>query len=317
MLNPIQREAKDAAAAYFRRFTAAATNPASSEIVGWGIGAKRVDGYLQPDENVVRIYVREFPPPTIREQRFGTLPVEFIEVGKITAYQNTGTYRPVVGGVSVGHSQRPDNAGTLGCLVEKEGHHYILSNNHVLADSNNARPGDPIIQPGGLDGGTSPTHDIATLEPYKAIDFSGESNYIDAAIAHVGDANQQLVSSEIIGIGTPRSTVVPASLDQVVLKSGRTTEQTSGKVVDISGEFWVNYENGYAWFDDQIGVESLDGDPFSAPGDSGSLIVEAETLAPVSLLFACDYFGRTYANPVNLVLDYYGVTVVGEQGVEA
>ena len=321
MLNSIQREAKEAAAAYFRHFTSAlrftspVTNRAASEIIGWGIGAQSVDGIVQPDKNVLRIYVRELPGPTFRKQRFGTLPSEVIEVGKITAYQNTDPYRPVVCGVSVGHPN--SGAGTLGCLVEKEGNHYILSNNHVLADSNNACPGDRVIQPGGIDGGTSPTHDIATLHPYKAIDFSGEANDIDAAIAHVGDATQTLVRSEIIDLGTPSSTVGAASLGQVVRKSGRTTEHTRGVVEDISGDFWVSYGDKSAWFEDQIVVKRLDEGPFTAPGDSGSLIVEEQTLKPVALLFAGNDFGITLANRVNLVLDYYGVTVVGEQGVEA
>ena len=72
-------------------------------------------------------------------------------------------------GVSIGHPNI--GAGTLGCLVEKGGNHYILSNNHVLANSNDATPGDPVIQPGQEEGGTSPEDNIAILEPYREIDF--------------------------------------------------------------------------------------------------------------------------------------------------
>jgi hypothetical protein len=311
MLNSIQREAKNAAAAYFRRFTPASTEPDARDIIGWGIGAKVIDGVLRPEENVLRVYIREFPEPTI-EAEFG-LPIEFIEVGQITAYQNRDQHRPVLCGVSVGHPNIA--AGTLGCLVEKEGNHYILSNNHVLADSNHATPGDPVIQPGSIDGGTSPEDDIATLEPYSEIDFSGDANDIDAAIALVGGANQTLVSPEIIDIGTPSSTPCPASLGQTVRKSGRTTEHTVGVVEDISGDFWVDYGNESAWFEDQIVVRSIDTNPFVAPGDSGSLIVDKQMLEPVALLFAGSDSGLAIANHINLVLDYYGVTVVGEQGV--
>ena len=312
MLNSIQREVKDAATAYFRGFTTSSTGSGEREIIGWGIGAELIDGVLQPEKNVLRVYIREFPEPTIKAE-FG-LPIEFIAVGEMTAYQNHESPPPVVCGVSVGHSD-VDAAGTLGCLVEREGYHYILSNNHVLANSNEAIPGDAVIQPGGIDGGTSPENDIATLEPYCEINFSGDANDIDAAIAQVGAANQTLVSPEIIDIGTPSSTLCLASFGQIVLKSGRTTGPTVGTVEDISGDFWVGYGNESAWFEDQIVVRSVDANPFSAPGDSGSLIVDKYTLEPVALLFAGNNSGLTIANPIKLVLDYYGVTVVGEQGV--
>ena len=265
-------------------------------------------------ESTVRVYIREFPEPNIPKQ-FGHLSVDVIEVGEITAYQGQEQHRPVPCGVSVGHLNV--GTGTLGCLVEKDGNHYILSNNHVLADSNAAAPGDPIIQPGRRYGGTSPDDDIATLETYKEIDFSGGFNDIDAAIALVGDANQTLVRSEIVDIGTPRSTPCPSSLDQTVRKSGRTTGHTVGVIEDISLDISVSYGNESARFEDQILVRSVDTSPFAAPGDSGSLIVDEKTLEPVALLFAGNGSGLAVANHINLVLDYYDVTVVGEQGVDA
>ncbi len=308
MLNSIQREAKDRASVYFRRITPSDADPSARNIIGWGIGAKVVDEVLQPDENVLRVYIREFPEPTIEEE-FG-LPIEFIEVGQITAFQNQDRHCPVLCGVSVGHPNI--GAGTLGCLVEKEQNHYILSNNHVLADSNNATPGDPVIHPGTEDGGTSPEDNIATLEPYREIDFSGEPNDIDAAIALVGDANQTLVSPEIIDIGVPRSRTYSASLGETVRKSGRTTGHTVGVITDISLDLRVGFGSQSAFFENQIVVESIDVNPFSASGDSGSLIVNKDWLKPVGLLFAGNDSGLTIANHIDLVLDYYGVTVVGE-----
>ena len=67
--------------------------------------------------------------------------------------------RPAQGGFSVGHYQI--TAGTLGtCCYDLSpfpgipSRYYILSNNHVLANANNARVGDPILQPGPYDGGS-------------------------------------------------------------------------------------------------------------------------------------------------------------------
>ncbi len=64
-------------------------------------------------------------------------------------------WRPAPGGVSIGHYNI--TAGTLGMLVRKKdtGEVLILSNNHVLANSNAGKAGDIIYQPGpyDLDGG--------------------------------------------------------------------------------------------------------------------------------------------------------------------
>ena len=319
MLNPIQSDAKNAATAYFHRITPSVVrSPAESDrnnIVGWGIGTKSTDRTTQTDNGVVRVYVRELPGPTMPE-RFGDLPTDVIEVGKIIAYRSAPSHPRVLCGVSIGHPNV--GAGTLGCLVERDGNHYILSNNHVLADTNNATPGDPIIQPGGVDGGRAPDDNIATLEPYARIDLSGAPNHIDAAIALVGDCNQTRVSAEILDIGYPECDPVSASIDQIVQKRGRTTRRRDGVVVDISGDFWVDYDSGSAWFEDQIVVESRDFSPapFSDSGDSGSLIL-TQRREPVALLFAGSESGITVANPIELVLNHYNVTVVGEQGADA
>jgi S1-C subfamily serine protease len=66
----------------------------------------------------------------------------------------TRSHRPLVCGVSVGH--RDITAGTLGCFVTIDAGAAILSNNHVLADENRAKIGDPIIQPAQYDDGGAP-----------------------------------------------------------------------------------------------------------------------------------------------------------------
>ncbi len=317
MLDSIQQSAKDKASAYFLAPAAFAVGSGEENIIGWGIGTKATDSAIQFDKGVVRVYVSELPGPTVPEG-FGDLPTEVVEVGTITAYQSQSQHQPVIGGVSVGHPNV--TAGTLGCLVEKEGNHYILSNNHVLADSNGAAPGDPILQPGTVDGGSAPDDVIATLEPYTEIDFSeGGSNAIDAAIAKVGDSTQTLVEPEIIGIGNPSSTPCSPALDQRVRKSGRTTGHTVGILTDLSADIKVFFsDDRVGFFTDQIGFQSAGHDPFAQAGDSGSLIVDEQTLEPVALLFAGNGSGGTiFANPIKLVLDEYEVTIVGTQGVDA
>lgn len=84
--------------------------------------------------------------------------------------------------------------------------------------------------------------------------------------------------------------------------------------MDLSANIWVGYrvdtQNLSAWFEDQIAVMGVGSAPFSQRGDSGSLIVDAVTLEPVALLFAGGG-SLTFANPIDLVLQHYRVTIVG------
>ena len=178
---------------------------ASENVIGWGVGINA------SGEDAVIVHVQEKFSGFKIPDEFGELPTDTVEVGQVTAYQDpTERHRPTRAGVSVGH---PDiTSGTLGCLVEKDGNHYILSNNHILAATNTAGEGDPVVQPGPKYGGSSPRDNIAMLEDYKRIDFKAgpdNPNKIDAAIATVGDRHQTVVVPEIIGVGMPRSTPVP------------------------------------------------------------------------------------------------------------
>src|SRR3989449_7150169 len=80
----------------------------------------------------------------------------------------TRRIRPAPGGVSIGHIQI--TAGTLGILARRNGRPVILSNNHVLANQNAGRVGDPILQPGPADGGRL-QDTIARLVDFVPIQF--------------------------------------------------------------------------------------------------------------------------------------------------
>ena len=75
----------------------------------------------------------------------------------------TGRCRPAEAGVSLGHYKI--TAGTFGCVVHdrQSNSRLILSNNHVLANSNDGLIGDPILQPGAVDGGTQANDILAFL----------------------------------------------------------------------------------------------------------------------------------------------------------
>lgn len=211
---------------------------------------------------------------------------------------------PVPIGVSTGHPEI--TAGTIGARVIGDGVLYALSNNHVYANQNAAVIGDFVIQPGTFDGGKSPRDDIGRLDFFKEIDFSSSGeNIIDAAIARILTIDDVLAVDNATpsdGYGTPSSLTVKASINLSVIKYGRTTGQTKGRVQGINGAFKVDYgSGGVAWF---VGQIVIGGGGFSAGGDSGSLIVVqkgSDEFKPVGLLFAGGR-GITIANPIDAVL---------------
>jgi hypothetical protein len=100
---------------------------------------------------------------------------DVIETGVIHAQQGrTGRWRPAPGGVSIGHTAI--TAGTLGGVLQRisTGEFVVLSNNHVLADSNDGEIGDAILQPGPVDGGQVNRDELGTLLKYIPIRFEGE-----------------------------------------------------------------------------------------------------------------------------------------------
>jgi hypothetical protein len=166
----------------------------------------------------------------------------------------------------------------------------ILSNNHVLANSNQASAGDPIVQPGPVDSGTDPSDRIATLTRFEAIDFSpGAENTIDAAIATPVDPDFVRHAIEAVGDNVPTETrnITVSDLGEPVHKSGRTTGHTNGIVEAVNVSVRIKYGIfEKATFVDQILISAPLSDPdVSAGGDSGSAVLDGNNKL-VGLLFA-------------------------------
>src|SRR5688572_13635848 len=208
--------------------------------------------------------------------------------------------RPVPIGVSTGHPLI--TAGTIGCRIKIGTALFALSNNHVFANENNAGIGDKALQPGPYDGAGygqpyDPEDIIGTLADFQPIDFSGADNVMDAAIVSVaeGMVDKKTPSN---GYGIPSSSLGTVALTAKVVKYGRTTGQTNGKIWGINATTNVGYDEGTARFVGQIIVNPGN---FSAGGDSGSLIVTSSGKKPVGLLFAGSA-SVTIANPIGPIL---------------
>lgn len=231
--------------------------------------------------------------------------------------------------------------GTLGSLVEDAEHNqFILSNNHVLAESDQGKIGDTIDQPGLIDDACRPlsqpgstVRSIGALHSYAPL-ASSQTN-VDAALASVApgavNPDGSILQLGTIGSGANASlgsappmagtgeVLNAANLNGLrVAKSGRTTGLTCSTVESVSLTVKVDYYKDCAetqpyytkTFTGQIGIG---GNSFSDSGDSGSLVVDASNAQPVGLFFAGGTDGNgnglSVANPIGDVLNELGTQI--------
>lgn len=303
---------------------AASTRP-EHNVVGVGIGPKTTRGKVT-GTMAIRFYVEKkvaetaMPAEYVIPKTIGNVTTDVIETGRFYALKGPKPIaqtrlRPARPGCSVGFQFTGSKAGfvmagTFGALVaDKAGNHYVLSNNHVLANENALALGSPIFQPGLLDGGNPKTDQIAKLTRFIRIRPTPAANKVDTAIAALlapGLAVRTILP-KVGNLASP--TPVPATVNMRVHKHGRTTAYTTGRVTDIAADVNVGYDFGTARFVDQMIIEGDAGASFSNAGDSGSLIVDRGTSRATGLLFAGSA-SHTIANHIQDVLTALKVSLL-------
>jgi len=322
-----------------------------ANVVSVGTGYKFKDG-KQTDEICIIVGVADKLPVVslssadIIPSAVDGVAIDVIETGIVKTHQSvdpTKKHRPAMPGISIGHKNI--TAGTFGCVVERSGTKLILSNNHVLANSNDARIGDDIYQPGPIDGGTS-SDKIGTLFDFVPIEFGGATdptpptcpiakgtagtanvmakifgrkhrlmafntdplattNKVDAALC-LPD-NEADIVEEIAQIGAPTGISV-GTLGTDVQKFGRTTSYTTGSLIQINVTVQVSYGPGQiATFTGQLMAGAM-----SAGGDSGSACLDMNGNL-VGLLYAGSD-STTIFNPIQDVFELLNITLPGQGG---
>lgn len=320
-------------------------------VVATGIG-HRVRGGERTDELCIvcsvthKVAERHLDPGARVPPETRGIATDVHVTGPIVARQaRTDRLRPAPGGVSVGHVNV--TAGTLGCLVVREGTLHVLSNNHVLAASNDASEGDPVLQPGPADGGREPEDRLARLSGFVPIEFDDEESVggerqtvggpcrvgglaaatLNAAAAAVG-------SDTRLRAGRPRRAqnrvdaaiaepLDPDDVESRILEIGTVTGvaegelgsevQKSGRTTELTAgtieQVDVTVRVNYGGGRVATFVDQLMAGPMSRGGDSGSAVLDRERRL-VGLLFAGSP-NTTVVNRSRNVLDELGVSLPG------
>ena len=154
------------------------------------VGNKNRHGNDEDREAVVVLVQRKLPFSALSANNMDAIPsnvagvvTDVVEIGYPRAYEshpdvilseNRKNWKEnIPAGISMGHHKI--TAGTYGAMVRSKetGEIMLLSNNHVFANSNDAKQGDNILQPGSYDGGTQ-ADSIAHLEDFVPIMYLGE-----------------------------------------------------------------------------------------------------------------------------------------------
>jgi hypothetical protein len=226
--------------------------------------------------------------------------------------------------------------GTLGSLVQdSDGNKYVLSNNHVLAQSDEATVGSTIVQPGLIDGNCTPfgenasiVRPIASLSGY--VPLSSNVTNVDAAVARINpgavDTNGNILQIGSVGnngilasappaAGTGEAVTTSNVSSLMVVKSGRTTGLTCSNIEAVGVSVEVRYyrdcaETKFYLTKTYTNQLVIGGSSFSDSGDSGALILDSSNAQPVGLFYAggTDKRGNGYgvANPIGDVLSELG-----------
>lgn len=301
------------------------TMRARTNVHALGIGFKRVAGVERAGEVCLRFFVIQKLPDESMAQEFRIpkiwegLPTDVIETptallgltsvdDRRQCESTIDPIRPLQSGIAIA-PPGSQGSGAIGwfCRSNAAGEsndRFLLSNWHVLTKYGAALPPEIVRQPPG-----SPNPAMTVAHLHRAaivLPGAGNSNLCDAALAKlVSGVALELTVRDVGPIG---KSISPPSIHQKVQKRGPQSCRTSGRISDFP--YITSVSEGLAQsptylFVDQIRIEAEVGSDFSVGGDSGSLVLEQQTLNPVGLLFAKDSTNSRYsiASPLSTICE--------------
>ena len=301
-------------------------------VIGVATGFRERDGKVTEDV-VVQVFVSrkvadaQLNPADVVPKRVSgwegpAAQTDVIETTVPEAQQDTTRYRPVEAGSSIG-PEASVSAGTLGgwACDNTDDTIVLLSNNHVISNLDTLPVLRRIVQPGRFDGGVLPGDVIGALKRHNPVNTVANpapagtvipTSVVDAAIGSIDGGID--IDHDVIDIGPAIYELRAPALNMNVQKRGRTTRlTTNGRITSVGMTFNCTYLNRtrISSIQNAFRITSTDGNVFSSPGDSGSLIFDqaagqlSNTLPVVGLLYAGGTFNNgtpfTDANDINAV----------------
>ena len=308
------------------------TMRAMTNVHALGIGFKRVAGAELAGEVCLRFFViqklpdesiaPEFHIPKIWEG----LPTDVIETptallgltsvdDRRQCESTNDPIRPLQSGIAIA-PPGSQGFGAIGwfCRSNASGEgndRFLLSNWHVLTKYGAAAPPALVRQPPGS---PNPGKTIAHLHRAATVlPGAAHSNLCDAAIAKL--ANGVGFELTVRGIGAIGGSISPPSIHQRVQKRGPQSCLSTGRISDFPYITSVSAGREHSptyLFIDQMRIEAEVGSEFSVGGDSGSLVLEQQTLNPVGLLFAKDNTNSRYsiASPLSTICEELQIDLI-------
>jgi hypothetical protein len=182
---------------------------------------------------------------------------------------------------------------------------YGISNNHVVANLNNCRVGDPIRS-------DDPELQIGTLSHWIPLKGQNEVNYFDMGLFKLDPGIELSWMMEDSSISKPAGFIEPRAQGYVYM----TMEDGSckkGKITKSYINHLMEFElcgNPFL-FTKLIEIAPLEGSSFSVPGDSGSIILSSSHYIVGLLLGTNSDATRSYAVPfVEGLLKYVPLNIL-------
>lgn len=256
-------------------------------VLAVGIATKVIRGQ-DSDEPCIKVYVTQKLPEKFL-LRYGKdfvispeiegVQTDVVEMSEIRHFETVDLpperlrrLRPAQSGCSISH-YAVNGRGTLGRWAkDKKTDQPLLSSCwHVIANKGMCLRGDPILQPGRLDGGKLPDDVIAFLERWIDVKMLGPDinkskerirlaldndieipiNKVDAAVAK--PVSDDVVTDEVLGIGTLKGGIGRVKRGDRMIGSGASSGVMKAIVRDVDIDIFVSYPPlGTALFRDQI-----------------------------------------------------------------
>ena len=250
-------------------------------VISVGVGLKTIKGFVTDTPCLVVTVCKKMDvsKENMVPKEVGGIPTDVI-VGDIPeAFSNPRTlYRPAPGGVSMG-VELGNATGTLGCCVFQNSNNAPLglTNAHVLAyntgmayDGSRCNTYNWVQQPSRFDAKFPAYNPMGYMNGYSVIGAMGSD--VDASCITCA----YLAPNTILDITLPygltfqEDNVFP---NDPVIKSGRTTNVTTGTITEIDVGSLINYRNCDGTSMPRYMSSQIKTSPMLSPGDSGSILL--------------------------------------------